>query len=862
MGKQTKRERKFNSSGGVKSRLQKGTILKKGKVKGKKPKKSQDDNASNPKNTEYSNELRQKREDGDFTSEKNLGELDMESFFTTFAEHPEGEDDDDDEVMDQENDDNSDGDSDESGDVEESENESSDDDDDDSDDEGGKNEKKASSANDDSDSEDEDVEAAEKNMQTEMEKLEEKDPEFHQFLQENDEELLNYKGGDDDEDDNEHDMDEDDAGEKNKDVDNSVLMTPALLEKMSKGTFKSHGIKSLKKFVNAFKSACHLADGNDGEKEKRQRGKKYHFESSSVFDRLMVISLTRLHEEFHYHLLGKGAISESPLHKKKDKSAVDEELEAKDSSEDALNVNQGINPKLFEKSRRWSDIKPVLLSFFKSINHILTEAKEPDLVVFVLKSLADFIPYLSPYQRVAELMLKTLVTLWSAPIDASEDYQVVRLHSFLRIRQLALTQPFPYIEECLKKVYLAYAQRAKFANASSVTSSLPTLTFMGNCVVELYSLDYHSSYQHAFVYIRQMALHLRTAMQKKTSEALGAVYCWQYLHCLKLWVAVLTAACQHSNNDDSNLGSGEDEMLRSLIFPLTQVILGTARLLPSTRYLPLRLHCVRLLQQLAAAAEIFLPTTSILLEVFDIRELSQQPKKTNKSNVQPMALTFRLRADNPLRTMEELEMCIAEVFVLLNREVDLYQYSAGFPEFSVRICQRLRKVGDELTTMQPGYSLLLFVVPYSPIFCRVQFSKETRFARWRAYAKGCLDLCERFSKKACEERAKLNDVAPKDVKQLEVLKPINTPSMSERFRQAIEKEKRLEVASRPIQKKKPEVVDNDDDEDDPKPPTKTAKKRKRKDEKTESKLRKPNEGDLEQDDTIEEGINWSDEDDE
>ena len=183
-------------------------------------------------------------------------------------------------------------------------------------------------------------------------------------------------------------------------------------------------------------------------------------------------------------------------------------------------------------------------------------------------------------------------------------------------------------------------------------------------------------------------------MQKKTPEAMGAVYCWQYLHCLKLWVAVLTEACreENSNNDDSNLGAGEDQMLRSLIFPLTQVILGTARLVPSARYLPLRLHCVRLLQQLAAAAEIFLPTTSILLDVFDMRELSQPPKKMNKSNVQPMALTFRLRADSPLRTMEELEMCISEVFVLLNREVDLYRYSAGFPEFSVRIRQRLRKV--------------------------------------------------------------------------------------------------------------------------------------------------------------------------
>jgi nucleolar complex protein 2 len=471
--------------------------------------------------------------------------------------------------------------------------------------------------------------------------------------------------------------------------DTTISLTPSLLEKLEKGTFKMHGIKALKKLVNAFKSACHLADADQD--ENKSRDKKYEIESSEVFDRLMVLSLTRLHEEFHYHLLGKESTEEKGKVTEKDD----------DEDDDTVDPNKPINPKLLEKSPRWVDIKPILFTFLKASMHILSEAKEPDLVVFVLKSLAIYIPYMTPFPRIAESMLKTLTALWSAPIDSSEDYQVVRLHAFLRIRQLAMTQPFPFIEEGLKKLYLAYAQRAKFATASSVSSALPTLTFMGNCVVELYSLDYHSAYQHAFIYIRQLALHLRTAMHKKTPEALSAVYCWQYLHCLKLWVAVLTEACQ---GEEGAGASGEEQLLRSLLFPLSQVILGTVRLIPSTRYLPLRLHCVRLLQQLAAAAEIFLPTTSILLDVFDLRELSQPPKKINKSNVQPLAITLKLRADNPLRTMEELEMCISEVFILLSREIDLYQYSAGFPEFSVRICQRLRKVRMVGAVPSYGYS--------------------------------------------------------------------------------------------------------------------------------------------------------------
>merc|ERR1712070_843765 len=152
------------------------------------------------------------------------------------------------------------------------------------------------------------------------------------------------------------------------------------------------------------------------------------------------------------------------------------------------------------------------------------------------------------------------------------------------------------------------------------------------------------------------------------------------------------------------------------------------------------------------------------------------------------------------------EMCLSEVFVLLNREVDLYRYSAGFPEFSVRITQRLRK-----------------------------FSKQTRNGRWRAYAKGCMELCERYSTKVMNERANgtiLADVAPKDVKQLEVLKPHSAPSMGQRFKQSLEKEKRLEAASKPIQSKKSAKSDVDE------------------------ALEKGNTS-IDQADEVEEGINWS-----
>lgn len=107
------------------------------------------------------------------------------------------------------------------------------------------------------------------------------------------------------------------------------------------------------------------------------------------------------------------------------------------------------------------------------------------------------------------------------------------------------------------------------------------------------------------------------------------------------------------------------------------------------------------------------------------------------------------------------------------------------------------------------------------------------------------------------ERAKLNDIAPKDVKQLEILKPINAPSMGERYKQALDKEKRLEAASRPIQKQTESKRKASPEEEEQPVGSKKSKRAKRKKGKNASSG-KLDENALNQQDEVEEGINWSD----
>jgi nucleolar complex protein 2 len=836
MKKQTKRARKFQASGGVKARIDKGTVTKHGKLRNR----SKANSKSEEKSAAPKKPTQQDRSD-DFIGQENLGDLDMDSFFARFEDN----DDDDDSNNDAERPPAS---------------ASSDDEDGNENDDVGaetkpdvhaKKSKQAEKAKDspstssdddsgnDSNSDDEDIEAAEAQMKAELSKMQKSDPEFHNFLKENEESLLEFGHEEDaeiDGDDNDEAVDDDeDPGEAMKQSSNrDVALTPKLLSALAKSAFKAHGVKSLKKIVGVYRSACHLSDTSDTTDGKKHQpgesGQVYVIESSKLFDQLMVMCLNRVHIEFKYHLLG----------------GIKAEEDSQEVADDANNDNsKPISPKTLEKATRWSDMRPIMLSFFRSTLHMMEEAKAPELLAFVLKSLANYVRFITPFPRIAELMLKSLTALWSAPLDSSEDYQVVRLNAFLRIRQLALTQPFPFIEDCLKKTYLAYARRAKFGVSVSNSPALPTLTFMGNCLVELYSIDFHSSYQHAFVYIRQLALFLRTAIQKKTPESMQQVFCWQYIQCLKLWVAVLSAAAP---TDDGAL-------LRSLIYPLTEIILGASRFAPSpVRHMPFRFHCVRLLQQLASSAEVYMPTTALLLDCLDWKEWNLPTKKSKTARATrgiQVQLMVKLGKEDPLRSHEQLEACINEFFVLLNREIELYRYSAGFPEFAVQIVVRLRA-----------------------------FAKEVRNSRWRAYARGCMDVCDKYSKFAVQARSKLEE-APKDIKRLECIKPVSEPSMRERHAASVEKEnKALEAASRPEDAKPnpkqsrdsthhsdsdDEDGNEDDDEDKAGPKKKKRKqpnntnKQQRKYENKDKGMKLMEEGALKEAvDEVEEGIDWSD----
>ncbi|CAM9417086.1 unnamed protein product, partial [Hapterophycus canaliculatus] len=250
----------------------------------------------------------------------------------------------------------------------------------------------------------------------------------------------------------------------------------------------------------------------------------------------------------------------------------------------------------------------------------------------------------------------------------------VRLLSYLRVRQMAAALPFPFVEGCMKRLYLAFAKRARAPPATQAGKM--SLRVMEGCVVELYGMDVGSAYQNAFLYIRQLSLLLRRAMQHKTKDSVQSVRRWQVVTCLRLWTGVLAAA------------PAEDE-LRMLIFPLAQVIEGIVRLSATLRHSPLVFQLVRMRQRLAAAAELYVPCSASLLEV--IRSPALFKKATASTGAPPNVPAILRLGKTQVDEGRAQGAVVEEALRLLGQEMDLYRYTAAFPELVIPVLGHLKK---------------------------------------------------------------------------------------------------------------------------------------------------------------------------
>eukprot|EP00256_Glycine_max_P054825 XP_014621788.1 LOW QUALITY PROTEIN: nucleolar complex protein 2 homolog [Glycine max] len=465
------------------------------------------------------------------------------------------------------------------------------------------------------------------------------DPEFYEFLKEHDKELLQFSDDDVDEDvgtdteDGDLQLDEeaseDEIQEKEQKSSKEVITT-SMVDLWCKSIQESGSLSAVRSLMRAFRTACHY--GDDGGNESMA---KLSVMSSTVFNKIMLTVLTEM-DRILRNLL---------------------KLPASGGKKETITD--------LVATKHWKSHGHLVKSYLGNALHVLNQMTDTEMISFTLRRLKYSLLFLAAFPSLLRKYIKVVLHFWGTGGGA------LPVVSFLFMRDLCIRIGSGCIDECFKGIYKAYVLNCHFVNAVK----LKHIRFLGNCVIELLGVDLPTAYQHAFTYIRQLATILREALNTKTKESFRKVYEWKFINCLELWTG---AICAYSSESD----------FKQLAYPLTQIISGVARLVPTARYFPLRLRCVRMLNQIAASTHSFIPVSMLLLDMLEMKELNRPPtggvgKAVDLHSILKVSkLTLKTRAFQ--------EACVISVVEELAEHLAQWSYSVAFLELSFIPLVRLR----------------------------------------------------------------------------------------------------------------------------------------------------------------------------
>ena len=551
-----------------------------------------------------------------------------------------------------------------------------------------------------------------------LESLKDKDPEFYEYLQKHDKQLLDFN--DDQELPSEGDYDDDDVGQNLDDEDSIEETTRNVTidnvkewkQILQNPTTKANCLMAIKSSIKAFrKSVQQTQDISD-----QMLMKPMAVMNPSLFNMIINTCLVDLLPAISYYLSIK--------------------------NDDSQNKDETMKCQLFDprRSRNWkrilSSMKIYLTDILKMISSLSIEAR-----LSFERHVLELLPYYQVFPHLLKRIIRYSIQEWhSSQEERSRVLSFLILYRAIRVirsnkNHMTNTELQTLINHLLRQLYMTYAVTSKTTNEITITK----IQFMRNSLVELYQLEPMISYQQCFIFMRQLTINLRKSIMVKEKDALKRVHNWQFIHSLNLWSQLIGTSLK------------QNDLFGQLLMPVTNISLETLRLFSAFKYVPYRLQIIESLIKLSSESGHFIPILRTFREI--IVQLAQNKNEIILKN--KIKNKKKKKETKPMEIVKKKEPKSANKIINLNVTLKISKEQTFEMDFIQKVVDRIYEL---LLYYLKSISHLISFPEIILIFhgeCS-KLIKSIPYARGQTMMRQLMDKCDKNAQFIVERREKQN----------------------------------------------------------------------------------------------------------